>query len=311
MSGPDPTHAGRIRSSPTQIAEGGATAAGGSPRTAVRRRWPVVLGAAAHPLTGGRLATLRAAELRLLPLHPRPTVVAVLGMSPRLGTSRLTALLAQALHGVATSRVAVLDCDGVGQPQRRLLDADEDGDVTQMLSARSTWRIRRAVERFAASDALVPLYCAASGTATALSAEEVVAAVRLIRRRHPVVVLDVPAGLGGGVPMHAVQAADHVLAVIPAGTSPAAVETWVQEIHPGVGLTVVAPRGPHPDGDVDVVTPELSAQVPTAARLAAAPLNLQASIGDIAVRVTAAWRVSVSPAAHLTHDVERVPVTNP
>lgn len=268
-------------------------------RTARRRGPAAVLLSAFHPGTGPRLARLRRTEIRLAGQHPRPTVIAVLGTAPGLGTSGFVALLAQTLHGIAESRVAVLDCDGANQPQRLKLSASPGGDVRRMLTSRSAGRVRRAVDRYLCPDAVVPLFAAAATAArgTALHPAELLAALRLIRRRYPIVVMDVPISLTGDGPLCLVQAADHVVAMIPPGTSPAPIRAWVESVRPGTGVTAICAHGRDVDTDVDVAIPVAGLVGPMPVRLRAAALSLLGAVEAVALAATTSWRPTVAPAS--------------
>jgi hypothetical protein len=150
-----------------------------------------LLTAAVSPRTHADLARLRPPEARLATARVRPMVVVVLGINPKAGTSTVASLVARLLHGLAPGQVAVLDGDGVTQPQRLKLAADGGGDLRELLATRQDWQARRGVERYLAR-ASVPLLSMAAHRELPIPLVEIDTAVTLLRRRFPIVVVDLP-----------------------------------------------------------------------------------------------------------------------
>jgi hypothetical protein len=143
------------------------------------------------PGSAAELARLRRSEIALAGTEPRPMTVVVGGFSPASGASTLTALVARAMAGLAPGRVAVLDADGVRQTQRQRLGAPGGGDMRHLLATPEAWRSRRVVDRFLAP-ARVPLLAVAPDGSRSIPLDQVDLALRLLRRRFPIVIVDLP-----------------------------------------------------------------------------------------------------------------------
>ncbi|HEX5493618.1 MAG TPA: cellulose synthase operon protein YhjQ/BcsQ [Mycobacteriales bacterium] len=181
------------------------------------RRVARLLVGALRPGLAGDLARLRGSEVELARRMPRPTLVVVVGVTGGAGASTLAALLGQSLAGLAPGRVAALDGDGVNQMLRARLGTDESGGLRQMLSAPQAWRARRRIDQYLARDGRLPLLAAAAAErGWPIRPAELEAALGLLRRRYPVVVVDLPAHTGAAGFEWAVRVADHTVVVGPA-----------------------------------------------------------------------------------------------
>jgi hypothetical protein len=271
-----------------------------------------LLKAAADPRTAGYLARLRRTELALTASTPRPTVVTLLGVTGRVGTTTFAALLAQSLEVLAPGRVAALDGDGTGlalggrlgvKPADRGRTATGPaGGLRQMLAAPEAWRRRRHVDRYLAP-AIVPVLAAArSEGGLPLLDNEIETALHLLRRRYPIVVVDLPASAA----RVAAALADHVILVAPShGQGLPQAHRWLLTHRPGSpagSLTLVAPRPrsgrPTPAG-IDIFVPVDPALArPGQARVCDLRLPTLAALEAVICRVAARWREpTASPAS--------------
>jgi hypothetical protein len=211
--------------------------------------------AALRPASIAGLARLRRAEALLAGAEPGPMVVAVMGAAANAGASTVTALLARALAALAPGQVAVVDGDGVKQSQRTLLDAGSSGGLGQLLSAAPAWRSRRAIEEQLARGGGLPVLALAAAEREWIPRDELELAVRLLRRRYPVVVADLPFGHGH---YEWAVTADHVIVVGGADRALQQAASWVRANRGGRSTVVVAtgmaPSARAPRG-VDVVFP--------------------------------------------------------
>jgi hypothetical protein len=182
--------------------------------------------AGTHPAVGPRAAGLRQTQLTLTTHIPRPTAIAVFGVTSGVGTTTVAALVAQGLHALAPAQVVILDGDGTAQPQRALLNAGSAGDVRAMLQSVQAHRIRRAVESFVALDGRVPLASAAGGDRRPLEPSDLLAALRLLRRRWPIAVLDLASADRPHRLATASGAFDHVVIMVPRRLDPQALREW-------------------------------------------------------------------------------------
>jgi Mrp family chromosome partitioning ATPase len=204
------------------------------------------LTAAVTPRSSGELARLRRGQTQLAGRSPRPMVVVVLGFTPRAGTSTLAALIARLLAALAPGRVAMLDGDGVQQSQRVVLGADDSGDLRALLAAPQAWRSRRAIDRYLAQ-ASVPLLTMARDRSWSVPLDHIDQAVKLMRRRFPVVIVDLP--LVSEVHYEwTARAADHVILVGNQGADLDSAQDWLTS-HRDRGTHIVAadatiPRDP-------------------------------------------------------------------
>lgn len=254
-----------------------------------------LLASAVRPGLARHLARLRQSEVELIGLTPRPTVVAVLGVTGRVGASTLAALLAQAMAALAPGRVAALDGDGINQALRVRLGADGSGGLRQMLAAPQVWRMRRLVDRYLAQGAAVPVLAAAiSERGYPIRSEELEAGLQLLRRRYPIVVADLPAT----AVTVAAPVADHVIMVGRVGAPQLKVtRQWLTASRPGrplSSLTVVVPqslpRWPQPVG-VDVVLPRDQVLAREGvAHLGSVQLVTLATVEAITCRAVLTWR---------------------
>jgi Flp pilus assembly CpaE family ATPase len=222
-------------------------------------RYPLgrLLRSAVRPRLAGELARVRRTEARLAGRSPAPMVVGVLGVNAQAGTSTVTALVAQALAALAPGRVAVLDADGLQQHQRIRLGAGHSGGLRQLLTSPYVWHSRRVVDQYLDHAGAVPVLAVASAERSEpVLSEQVDLAVRLLRRRFPTVVADLP-------PIYyqwAAEAADHLIVVGSASVPLRQATEWLLDNRPERdrdSLTVVAARVPFaspPDG-VDLAFP--------------------------------------------------------
>jgi Mrp family chromosome partitioning ATPase len=204
------------------------------------------LTSAMDPRSTAELARLRRSQTSLDGRTPRPMVIVLLGFNPRAGTSTLAALIARLLAAMAPGRVAVVDGDGLQQSQRIALGADNSGDLRQLLASPQAWRSRRAIDTYLAQ-AAVPLLVTAPDRSWSIPLEQIDQAVKLMRRRFPIVVVDLPLTSEAQYEW-TVQTADHVILV---GNSSADLDSafsWLST-HRSGGTHVVAadatvPRDP-------------------------------------------------------------------
>lgn len=264
--------------------------------TSLRTSLARVLSSALRPDLAGELARLRRTEVRLTRLAPKPTAIAVLGVTQEAGTSTLAALLSQVLTALAPGRVAALDGDGKAQALRHKLGVGDTGDLRCMLADPQVWRTRRAIDRYLASRGPTPLLAAAiADHAHHLSTQELQAALTLLRRRFPVVIADLPAHATARYEPIAL-AADHVLVVGEAGPTLARASQWVADNrsdHPSATMTVVAPGPPQAAPATRFVTewfPVDSALVSGTVRLGALRLATLGAVEAVTARITEAWR---------------------
>ena len=284
---------------------------GHSPGTAWPSRVGPLLKAAADPRTAGQLARLRRTEFALTGLTPRPTVVTLLGVTGRVGTTTLAALVAQSLAAVAPGRVAALDGDGTGPalggrlgvaPAGRGRTATGPaGGLRQMLAAPEAWRRRRHVDRYLAP-AIAPVLAAASSEGgRPLLDNEIETALHLLRRRYPIVVADLPARAA----RVAAELADHVILVAASdGQGLQQAHRWLLTHRPGRpagSLTTLAPYPgsgqPTPAG-IDILVPVDPALArPGQVRVSDLRLPALAVVEAVTCRVTATWWEPTAAAA--------------
>jgi hypothetical protein len=182
----------------------------------------------------------------------------VLGVDARAGTSTVTALVAQALAALAPGRVAVLDADGVQQHQRIRLGAGQSGGLRHLLASPYAWHSRRAIDQYLDHSGAVPVLAAAADDPySPVPSDQLDLAARLLRRRFPTIVVDLPPAYY----QWAAYEADHLIAVGSASTALRQAAEWLLDHRPGRdrgSLTVVAARTPPlapPPEDVDLVFP--------------------------------------------------------
>lgn len=203
----------------------------------------VRLAGACSPLIGARQARVATLNTRLMAWAPRPLVIAVVSQSQQPAPHTVTALMGQVLCGLAPDRVAILDADGIGQALRSRLGADQSGDLRAMLTSAHARRTRRGLELFLAAGASVPLLTAAGDDRTAhLEAGDVQAALAIVQRRFPIVLLNLPSGVPVATARWAVEAADHVVLLAPASSAVGAAIGWVRELTDPAAITTASSR---------------------------------------------------------------------
>ena len=250
------------------------------------------LAGAAGPMLGGHLAAVRRGETRLGGIAPRPLVVAVLAVGPQPGASTLVALLAQAFAGLAPDRVAVLDADGVHQPQRFRLGTDDGGSLRQLVADPHAWRFRRTVERYLARGAGVPLLAAAlPERGQVLDVAQLRAGLQVLRRRYPVVLIDVPAQASADVLAWAVRAADHVIITAWDSAAAAPALQWLNGIRTDEAHVTVAARAAHGVArGIDVVMPDDASLAGYGqVRILELRLPALAAVEQVTARLTTSW----------------------
>jgi hypothetical protein len=197
-----------------------------------------LLTAAAHPGLGARLSPLRRVELDLAGhTGPRPTLVAVLGVEPRVGASILAALLTQALAALAPGRVAALAATGPALAARLGARAPARADVRELLKSAATGLNRRAIDPY-----LAPGPHASVLTLPDPRRVDLAAAVRIVARRHPVVVADLP------VTAAALAATAGAVVVVgnPHSAEPRRAYEWLRTRRPDHAAESVVTVGPRP-----------------------------------------------------------------
>lgn len=257
-----------------------------------------LLSAAVRPGLAGELAWLRHSEVQLAHLVPRPTLVAMLGITSHAGTSTLAALLGQALTALALGRVAMLDGDGNNQALRTRLGTDNSGGLRQMLIDPQIWRTRRLIDQYLAQDGYATLLAAAAAElGRQLSVQALGQALALLRRRFPIVIADLPVHAAAARYEQIALAADHVVVVGQAEPSLERARQWIADNRPGhqaASLTVAAPQSQQAartSGRVDVWLPADPALARVGSvHLADVRLETLAVVEALACRVTASWR---------------------
>jgi Mrp family chromosome partitioning ATPase len=248
---------------------------------------------AGRPAAGATVARLCRAESTLLSADPRPHVIAGLGARPRVGTSTLTALLAQVLSAIAPGRIAVLDADVARQPQRTLLAAGAGGDLGQLIATPAHRLSRRRVEGLVARDGSVPVLAGVERD-RALDAGQLELALSLLRRRFPIVVLDLPGDSRPEVVAWAAERADHVIVVAPPDDWSVEIASWLAGLAAGrrAGqVTLVGGPGGRPGSGIDVLMPR-DPVLDEGGRVSPAGLDPDtvAAVEEVAVRAVRAWR---------------------
>lgn len=170
--------------------------------------------AAAHPGAGATFAQLRRFEGQARRRAVRSGLVAVLTATTTPAAMAVTGLIAEALAALAPGRVAVLDADGAGQPQRMFLGADGTGDLRRMISSPQAWRVRRSVERFVAHGRVPVATAAVHERGRPFRTAELHSALLILRRRYPVVVAGASARLPPDVVGWTSALADHVVIAV-------------------------------------------------------------------------------------------------
>lgn len=261
-----------------------------------------MLTAALQPTLVGALTRIRRSETRLANLTPRSTVVAVLGVTPATGGSSLAALLAQGLAALAPGRVAAVDGDSVAPTQRARLNADLSGGLFELLSSSQAWRTRRAVDRHLAHGGTTPLLAVGQREPRRpLTAPELATAVRLVRRRYPIVVVDLPSRSPSAVIDWAARQTDHIVIVGPVGSDQLRrARLWLSTVRPDnrTSFTVVGVQS----GVASVIPPGLDTVFsadpalsrPGVASLTAMQLHTVAAVSEVVARTTTMWRTRTS-----------------
>ena len=196
------------------------------------------LWAAGHPALGGRLGAFRRLTAQLPPTaHGRK--VAVIGRSPRCGTSTVTAMLALAAQGYTRNRVVVLDTTtdadptgadrgsadrtstrGAGRRVAELLVRGRgpaaDGRLPTLLAVPDGEPVARSRVRVASTPGTVVPVLALPGSAGSFPPQTLTAALDRLRLRADLLVLDTPTAPDRPVFHAALHLVDHVLLVIPA-----------------------------------------------------------------------------------------------
>lgn len=248
---------------------------------------------AASPTLGARLASVRQSEIRLADASPRPLVVAALAIGQQPGASTLVAVLAQATAGLAPDRIAVLDTDGMQQPQRFRLGTGNGGSLRHLVTDANAWRFRRTVERYLAHGTGVPVLAAAlTERGQPLAIDQLRAGLHVLRRRYPVVLVDVPGHASLDVLAWAVQAADHVIMVARDVTAAAPALPWLHGVRANRGpATVVIRSAEHTGAGFDVHLPNDPAFAGHGrVRLAELGWPALAAVERVSTRVAEPWR---------------------
>lgn len=192
------------------------------------------LRAALHPALAGQLGSFRRVTTQLPPTAVGRKV-AVIGRSPRCGTSTVAALLALAAQGYTRNRVVVLDtttendsggtyADGSDRRVAALLRRGGAGNRPQgrlpaLLAVPDGEPVARSRVRVAATPGTVVPVLALPDDAGNFPPQTLAAALDRLRLRADLVVLDTPTTPDRPVFHAALHLVDHVLLVIPADRS--------------------------------------------------------------------------------------------
>lgn len=220
---------GRVHASLATVKDDGpadARSAGGGPL-------PPGLGrqllAAVHPALAGQLGSFRRAAAQLPPTAAGRKV-AVIGRSPRCGTTTVAAMLALAAQGYTRNRVVLLDTNtgsgtDAGDHDRRAAallgraggaGRSGQGRLPALLAVPDGEPVSRSRVRVAATPGTVVPVLALPSDAGSFPPQTLAAALDRLRMRADLIVLDTPTAADRPVFHAALHLVDHVLLVIPA-----------------------------------------------------------------------------------------------
>ncbi len=191
------------------------------------------LRAAVHPALAGQLGSFRRMAAQLPPTASGRKV-AVIGRSPRCGTSTVAAMLALTAQGYTRNRVVVLDTttsadsgtaadddDDAGRRVAALLGraggrSGAEGRLPALLAVPDGEPVSRSRVRVAATPGTVVPVLALPADARSFPPQTLAAALDRLRLRADLVVVDTPTAPDRPVFHAALHLVDHVLLVIPA-----------------------------------------------------------------------------------------------